>query len=81
MAQTNFVLWPACFISEAGELDLLQPGLALGEEQMKPAKSEENAIASRRGCQVVRKTNRRRTKFPATARNGISDLTRYRPLT
>ena len=66
MTQTNFVLWPAFFISEAGELELLQPGFALGEEQMQPAKSEENSIASRRARQVARRTNRRRAKIPPT---------------
>ena len=76
MTQTNFVLWPAFFISEAGELELLQPGFALGEEQMKPAKIEETAIASRRARQAARKTNRRRTKFTATSRNGVLDMTR-----
>jgi hypothetical protein len=75
--QTNFVLWPAFLISEAGELELLKPGFALGEEQMKPEKSEENAIASRRARQAARKTNRRRADFPATSRNGLSIATSH----
>jgi hypothetical protein len=66
MMQTNFVVWPAFFISEAGELELLQPGFALSEEQMQPAKSEENAISSRRARQEARRTNRRKAKISAT---------------
>ncbi|KAJ5880800.1 uncharacterized protein N7473_011853 [Penicillium subrubescens] len=66
MMQTNFVVWPAFFISEAGELELLRPGFALSEEQMQPAKSEENAISSRRARQEARRTNRRKAKISAT---------------
>ncbi|KAF3396118.1 hypothetical protein F1880_007246 [Penicillium rolfsii] len=67
MSQLNFVVWPAFFISGAGESELLQPGFALGEEQMQPAKSEENAISARRTRrQEARKITRRRAQMPAS---------------
>lgn len=76
ITHSNFVVWPAFFISKEGEVELLQQGFALSEEQMKSAKDEESAIASRRARQAARNTTRRRNKLPASSLNGVLDLKR-----
>lgn len=68
ITQTNFVVWPAFFISKEGEVELLQQGFALSEEQMQSAKTEESAIASLRARQAARNTTRRRNKLSAFSR-------------
>lgn len=64
MADTNFVVWPAFFMSKEGEVELLQQGFALSEEQMKSAKDEESALVSWRARQAARNTTRKRNKGP-----------------
>lgn len=76
MTDTNFVVWPAFFIFKEGEVEILQQGFALSEEQMKSAKDEESALVSRRARQAVRNSTRRRNKLPATVRNGVLNLMR-----
>lgn len=76
ITQTNFVVWPAFFISKEGEVELLQQGFALSEEQMQSAKEEESAIAARRARQGLRKHLRKGNKLPTFSCNGMFDLMR-----